>query len=55
LKDEALWHLRTLTIREKVLGKEHPNTAKTYNNIATVYYHQDEYNIAMEWYKKHWL
>ncbi len=31
------WYDRALKIREKVLGKEHPDTAITYHNIALVY------------------
>jgi tetratricopeptide (TPR) repeat protein len=50
---EALeWYNKALTIREKVLGKEHPDTATTYNNIANVYYSQGKYEEALEWYNK---
>jgi tetratricopeptide (TPR) repeat protein len=31
------WVQKALEIREKVLGKENPDTAMTYNNIAGVY------------------
>ncbi|MDR2018943.1 MAG: toll/interleukin-1 receptor domain-containing protein [Syntrophobacterales bacterium] len=31
------WYKKALAICEKVLGKEHPGTATTYNNIAFVY------------------
>jgi tetratricopeptide (TPR) repeat protein len=41
-----------LAIREKVLGKEHPDTATTYNNIAGVYRAQSQYEEALEWYRK---
>jgi tetratricopeptide (TPR) repeat protein len=35
---EALkWYEKALVIQEKVLGKDHPDTAETYNNIAFVY------------------
>ena len=43
---------RVKAIREKVLGKEHPDTARTYNNIATVYNVQGDYAKALEWYEK---
>jgi tetratricopeptide (TPR) repeat protein len=29
---------KALSIREEALGKEHPDTAQTYNDIAGVYY-----------------
>ena len=30
------WYQKALAIFEKVLGKEHPHTAITYNNIMTI-------------------
>jgi tetratricopeptide (TPR) repeat protein len=51
--DEALeWYTKALAIREKVLGKEHPDTAATYNNMAGVYDSQGDYEKALEWYTK---
>ncbi len=51
--DNALeWYGKTLEIRENVLGKEHPDTATTYNNIAGVHYHKGDYASALEWYGK---
>jgi tetratricopeptide (TPR) repeat protein len=50
---EALeWYQKALAIDEIVLGKEHPSTATTYNNIATVYHNQGDYTKALEWYQK---
>ncbi|QNU68298.1 tetratricopeptide repeat protein [Ruminiclostridium herbifermentans] len=46
------WYNKDLAIFEKVLGKEHPDTATTYNNIAGVYEAQGEYGKAIEWYQK---
>ncbi len=46
------WCDRALKISEKVLGKEHPDTATTYHNIAGVYYAQGEYEKALEWYNR---
>jgi tetratricopeptide (TPR) repeat protein len=43
---------KAVEIREKVLGTEHPHTADTYSNIATVYYHQGNYPSALEFYQK---
>ena len=34
------------------MGKEHPETAATYNNIAGVYYSQGAYQKTLEWYEK---
>ena len=50
---EALeWFKKASTIYEKVLGKEHPDTATTYNNIGGVYDRQGDYPRALEWYEK---
>ena len=50
---EALeYYEKALEIREKVLGKEHPDTAATYNNIAGVYQDQGNYGEALEYYRK---
>ena len=39
--DEALLlYQRSLTIREKVLGSEHPDTAESLNNLANLYHEQ---------------
>ena len=46
------WYRKALAITEKVLGKEHPSTATTYNNIAGVYDNQGNYEEALEWYRK---
>ena len=46
--DEALkFYNMTLEIREKILGKDHPDTAITYNNIADVYHVQGNYDEAL--------
>jgi tetratricopeptide (TPR) repeat protein len=56
---EMAWYAQALSayqealkIREKVLGKEHPNTATVYNNIALVYRDQGDYGKALEWHEK---
>ena len=50
---EALvWYRKALGIRERVLGAEHPDTATSYNNIATVYHGQGKYEEALVWYRK---
>jgi len=46
------WYKKALDIIENVLGIDHPSTATTYNNIASVYNSQGEYAKALEWYKK---
>jgi len=46
------WYERDSTICEKVLGKDHPDTAASYNNFASVYDSQGNYSNALEWYKK---
>jgi len=46
------WHQRSLEIREKVLGFEHPSTASTYNDIALCCKDQGNYYKALEWHQK---
>ena len=37
--DKALkYYEKALTIRERVLAKEHPDTVMTYNNLESVYF-----------------
>ncbi|MDR2260506.1 MAG: tetratricopeptide repeat protein, partial [Azoarcus sp.] len=51
--DKALeGYRKALAIQEKVLGKDHPSTATTYNNIAEVYHSQGKYEEALEGYRK---
>ena len=51
--DEALTYEKELLgIRIKVLGKNHPKIASSYNNIGNVYYHKGDYDRALEYYKK---
>ena len=46
------WYRKALAIREEILGKEHPSTATTYNNIAAIYKNQGKYEDALVWYRK---
>ena len=46
------WCQKALTIVERVLGTDHPDTASTYNNIAAVYDDMGDYASALEWYQK---
>ena len=46
------YYEKALAISERVLGKEHPDTAATYNNIAVVYRAQGDYAKALEYYRK---
>ena len=51
--DKALeYYFKALEIREKVLGKEHPDTATSYNNIGLVYGTKGDYDKALEYYFK---
>ena len=43
---------KALAIREKVLGKDHPDTAQSYNNIGSMYYQQGKYPEALEYLEK---
>jgi tetratricopeptide (TPR) repeat protein len=46
------WYMKAAAIQEKVLDKDHHDTATTYNNIAVFYDNQGDYAKAMEWYLK---
>jgi len=46
------YYKKALSIRENVLGKDHPDTAATYNNMAAVYHAQGVYERALEYYGK---
>ena len=48
-KGEKLYR-QTLQLREKVLGKEHPNTLDNMNNLASVLYMQGKYDEAEKMY-----
>jgi len=36
----------------KRLGRHHPNTLNTVNNMANMFTSQDEYSKALEWYQR---
>ena len=46
------WYGKALVIRERVLGREHPDTATMYNNVALVYDSLGRFEEALEWYSK---
>ena len=51
--DEALaYNEELLEIHEKILGRDHPDTATSYNNIGSVYYRKGDYDRALEYYMK---
>ena len=43
---------KALDIRKEVLGEKHPDVAKCYNNIGTVYDDQGLYTQAQGYYQK---
>ena len=43
---------KALAIDEKVLGKDHPYAATSYNNIGSVYYQQGKYREALKYLEK---
>ena len=45
-------YFRLISLREKVLGKEHPDTAESYNDIGTTYDYLGDYTKALEYYFK---
>ncbi|MBF0496957.1 MAG: CHAT domain-containing protein, partial [Deltaproteobacteria bacterium] len=45
-------HKKALSIRLKVRGSEHPDTATSYNNIGSVYDHMGDYPKALDNFQK---
>ena len=51
--DRALsYYRKSLAIKEKTLGAEHPEVASSYNNMGIVYRRQGEFEQALEAYSK---
>jgi tetratricopeptide (TPR) repeat protein len=46
------WYHKALAGYEKAPGKEHPDTAAIYSDIAEIYDEQADYPRALEWYQK---
>ena len=44
--------LRLISLREKVLGKDHSDTAESYNDIGLTYHNLGDYTKALEYYSK---
>jgi hypothetical protein len=38
---------RSLAIRERALGTDHPDVAKSLNNLAKLYWSEDRYAVAL--------
>src|SRR5687768_2676146 len=51
-KEAMEYNLKSLTISEKVFGKDHPHVAGSYHNIGLVPDNQGKYEEAMEYYLK---
>ena len=51
-KEAQPLYMRALDIREKVLGPDDPDTARSLNNLASVYEHQGHYKQAEPLYKR---
>ena len=45
-------HTKSLSIRLKTLGAEHPHVANSYNNLGLAYNYQGGYPKAIEYYEK---
>ena len=46
------WEKKALAIREKKLGKEHPDTAISYNNMGLIYADTGDKHQAISWFQK---
>ena len=44
-------HRQALELREKVLGKEHPHTLTSMNNLAFVLSNLEKYDESEQWYE----
>ena len=51
-KEAEQVYLRLVSLREKMLGKEHPKTATSYNNIGTTYHYLGNHPKALEYFFK---
>ncbi len=51
-EEAELFYQRALTIREQVLGAEHPDTAATLNNLGRLYTSQGKYQEAELFYQR---
>ena len=51
-KEAEQVNLRLISLRENVLGKKHPSTATSYNDIGAVYDSSRDYPKALEYYFK---
>ena len=51
-KDAEAIYLRQIAIAEELYGKEHENTATSYNNIGLVYDEKGDYGKALEYHQK---
>ena len=50
--EEALeYYQKSLDIKIRVVGGDHPNVATSYNNIGNVYNRQGQYERALEYYQ----
>jgi len=46
------YFFKSLEIKEATLGKNHPDTASSYNSIGIVYKNQGKYDEALKYYFK---
>ena len=44
--------IKSLQIKFKTLGENHPDTAASYNNIGSSYDNKGDYDKALEYYNK---
>lgn len=52
LKKALKYQMEILKFKEKILEKNHPNLAATYNNISTIYHMMKELDKALEYQQK---
>ena len=52
LNESIEYYQKSLEIRLKTVGEDHPDTADSYNNIGIAYMNQGKFNEAIEYYEK---
>lgn len=51
-KKSLAFHMKAYDIRLKILGEEHPETARSYHNIGCCHYTDEKLDLALENYNK---
>ncbi len=50
--DALEWYKHALDVKERIFGKEHPETARTYNAVGIAHLDLAELDVALDWFKR---